>query len=269
MIHLSTVSLNKPDPGEAGTFPFSVPIISSMERLEFTQEVTFLVGENGSGKSTLLEAIACAAGLPAVGSESLATDKTLAAVRPLAKRLKLAWSRRTHRGFFMRTEDFFGFARFLTGAREEYEADLDRVDKETEGRSITAQKMARLPYSRELHDMERRYGKDLNARSHGESYFTVFQSRFVPNGLYLLDEPEAPLSPVRQLSFISMLKTMVEQQESQFIIATHSPMLMAFPGATIYNFDGGKIRSIAYDEVEHVTITRDFLNNPGQFLKHL
>lgn len=204
-----------------------------------------------------------------MGSESLATDKTLAAIRPLAKRLKLAWGRRTHRGFFMRTEDFFGFAKFLTSAREEYEADLACVEKETADRSITAQNMARLPYKRELHDMERRYGKDLGARSHGESYFTVFQSRFVPNGLYMLDEPEAPLSPVRQLSFISMLKTMVEQQEAQFIIATHSPMLMAFPGATIYNFDGGRIARIPYDEVEHVTITRDFLNNPEQFLKHL
>lgn len=269
MIHLNTVSLNKPGPSEMGEFPFSVPIIGSLEKLEFTSEVTFLVGENGSGKSTLLEAIACACGLPTVGSESVATDKTLAAVRPLARRFKLSWSRRTHRGFFMRTEDFFGFAKLLTGKREEYEADLARVDKETEGRSITAKNMARVPYLTELHAMERRYGKDLGARSHGESYFTVFQSRFVPNGLYLLDEPEAPLSPVRQLSFISMLKTMVERQEAQFIIATHSPMLMAFPGATIYNFDGGKISRLPYDEVEHVTITRDFLNNPEQFLKHL
>ena len=117
--------------------------------------------------------------------------------------------------------------------------------------------------------MERRYGKDLSARSHGGSYFTLFRSRFVPGGLYMLDEPEAPLSPVRQLSFISMLKEMAEQQQAQFIVATHSPIIMAYPGATIYSFDNNAIRRVPYDHLEHVTVTRDFLNNPEQFLRHL
>jgi predicted ATPase len=169
----------------------------------------------------------------------------------------------------MRTEDFFGFAKQLTSTREEYEADLARVDKETVGRSETARSLARSPYLSQLHEMKRRYGEDLSARSHGESYFKVFQSRFVPDGLYMLDEPEAPLSPLRQLSLLSMLKEMVEKQNAQFIIATHSPILMAFPNATIYNFDGGQIKPIAYDEVEHVAITRSFLQNPEQYLKHL
>jgi predicted ATPase len=269
MIHLASVRLDRDEvEGESG-FPFDVPIVESLERLDFPSEVTFLVGENGSGKSTLLEAIAMAVGLPAVGSDRLEADESLAAVRPLAHRLRLSWNRRTHRGFFMRTEDFFGFSRRLASTRQEYEADLERVDRETQGRSITARKMARVPYARELHEMERRYGKDLSARSHGESYFTLFQSRFVPGGLYMLDEPEAPLSPVRQLSMIAMMKEMVEQKQAQFIIATHSPILMAYPGATIYSFNGGAIRHVAYDEVEHVAVTRDFLNNPEQFLKHL
>lgn len=269
MIHLATIIFNKSRSADHERFPFSVPIVQSLKELELASEVTFLVGENGSGKSTLLEAIACAAGLPTVGSESVQSDKTLADIRPLANQLRLSWARRTHRGFFMRTEDFFGFAKQLTSTREEYEAELARLDEEMVDRSETARNFARLPYVKGLHEMRRRYGEDLAARSHGESYFKVFQSRFVPDGLYMLDEPEAPLSPLRQLSLISMLKEMVEQQSAQFIIATHSPILMAFPNATIYNFDNGRIKRIAYDEVEHVIITRSFLNDPEQFLKHL
>jgi predicted ATPase len=269
MIHLASVRLEQEDLDEQQGFPFEVPIVRSLETLEFTSEVTFLVGENGSGKSTLLEAIAIATGLPAVGSHNPEVDATLHAVRPLADRLRLSWQRRTHRGFFMRTEDFFGFSRRLNETRAEYEADLRRVERETEGRSITARNMARVPYLKELHEMERRYGKDLSARSHGESYFTLFQSRFVPGGLYMLDEPEAPLSPVRQLSLISMMKEMVEQKQAQFIVATHSPILMAYPGATIYSFNDGAIRAVPYDEMEHVTLTRAFLNDPEQFLRHL
>ena len=269
MIHLARIRLDQDDLADQEGFPFDLPIVRSLEALDFSSEVTFLVGENGSGKSTLLEAIAIAARLPAVGSDRLEADSTLEAVRPLADYLRLSWQKRTHRGFFMRTEDFFGFSKHLTATRAEYEADLRRVERETEGRSITARNMARVPYVKELREMERRYGKDLSARSHGESYFTLFQSRFVPGGLYLLDEPEAPLSPVRQLALISMMKEMVKQKEAQFIVATHSPILMAYPGATIYGFNEGTVRQTPYNQLEHVTVTRDFLNNPEQFLKHL
>ncbi len=113
-----------------------------------------------------------------------------------------------------------------------------------------------------------RYGEDADARSHGESFLQLFQSRFVPGGLYLLDEPEAPLSPQRQLALLSMLKEMAGQ-DSQFVVATHSPILMALPGADILSFDHAPARRVRYEEVEHVTLTRDFLNNPEAFLRHL
>ena len=116
--------------------------------------------------------------------------------------------------------------------------------------------------------MEQRYGGDLDARSHGEGFLTLFKSRFVPGGLYLLDEPEAPLSPQSQLALMVMLAEMLER-DAQFIIATHSPILMAYPGATIYMFDSPPIRRVAYDELEHVALTRDFLNDPAPFLNHL
>jgi predicted ATPase len=113
-----------------------------------------------------------------------------------------------------------------------------------------------------------KYGEDADARSHGESFLQLFQARFVPGGLYLLDEPEAPLSPQRQLALLSMLREMAAQ-DSQFIIATHSPLLMAFPDATILSFDRAPVREIAYDEVEHVSLTRAFLSDPERFLRRL
>lgn len=116
--------------------------------------------------------------------------------------------------------------------------------------------------------MHELYGGGLDVQSHGESYFKLFQSRFRPNGLYLLDEPEAPLSPMRQLSLIAMIEEMVKQ-DGQFIIATHSPILLAYPDAAILQFTDGTIQAARYDELEHVTITRSFLNNPDAYLRHL
>jgi predicted ATPase len=121
----------------------------------------------------------------------------------------------------------------------------------------------------QLHALRTRYNGDLDERSHGESFFTFFKARFNPNGLYLLDEPEAPLSPLRQLAFLSLLKEMVEGHNAQFIIATHSPILMAYPGAIILSFDQSPVVPVAYDDLEHVSLTRDFLNNRETFLRQL
>lgn len=266
MIHLQSVTVKN---RTASTeFPHTIPIIQSLSSVEFKTDVTFLVGENGSGKSTLLEAIACAAGLPAVGSEHIEQDQTLHAIRRYARLLRLAWTKKTHHGFFMRSEDFFGFVKRVAQTRDELQAELRQVEHDYAGRSESAKAFARMPYTRELHALDSSYGADLDAYSHGESYFTLFKARFVPDGLYLLDEPEAPLSPMRQLSLLAMLRLMVNQN-AQFIIATHSPILMAYPGATILSFDDGEIRQVAYDDLEHVVITRSFLNNPDAFLKHL
>ena len=270
MIHLKAVHLAAALDNAAG-FPFSVPAIRSLADapVEFSSEMTFLVGENGSGKSTFLEALACAAGSIAVGSESVERDRTLAPVRSLAKQLRLSWCKRKHAGFFMRSEDFFGYVKWNRNTREEFERDLAAIDEEYKGRSEQARGLAQMPILRELADMRRRYGEDLDAYSHGESYFTLFKSRFVPNGLYLLDEPEAPLSPMRQLGLLSILKMMVEEHNAQFIIATHSPMLMAFPNASIYSFDAEGMRPVTYEQVEHVTLMRSFLSNPQRYLRHI
>jgi predicted ATPase len=267
MIHLRGISLTRPEVMPA-TFPFNVPVIATLDALEFTNEVTFFVGENGSGKSTLLETIACAARLPTVGSDHVDTDPTLANVRDLSNHLRWSWSKRTRRGFFMRSEDFFGYAKRMSQTQRELRDDVESVQHEYRERSLLAQQLAQLPLRRELHAIQQSYGDGLDAQSHGESYFKLFRSRFVPNGLYLLDEPEAPLSPMRQLALLAMLKQMIEQG-AQFIIATHSPIILAYPGALIYSFDDGKIQPCDYETLEHVTITRTFLNNPDAYLRHL
>jgi len=249
-------------------YPFNIPAIQGNREIEFSTPVTFLVGENGSGKSTLLEAIAVEIGAYTVGAEELARDKTLKEVQALSKILKLVWSVRTRRGFFLRAEDFFGYVKRLAQMEADLLAEIRQVDKEYEGRPDYAKGLARMPYVSELQALREQYGRNLNTYSHGESFLELFQSRFQPGGLYLLDEPEAPLSPLRQLTLLSMIKQMVNEN-CQFIIATHSPILMAFPDAQILNFDYAPARIVPYAELEHVTVTRSFLNDPEQYLRHL
>lgn len=254
-------------PDEAG-FPFSVPAIRSLGSLDLDAPVTFFVGENGSGKSTLMEAIAIAARLPTVGSAQPEHDRTLDAQRRLARALSLVWRRRTHRGFFLRAEDFFGFAKSLAELRSEMQRQLAGIAEEYRERSSYARGLAELPMRRSLAEMEARYGIDLDASSHGESFLRLFRSRFVPDGLYLLDEPEAALSPRSQLALLAMLAEMVEQG-SQFIVATHSPLLLSYPGARIFSFDETPVAPVEYDRLEHVALTREFLADPHRFLRHL
>ncbi len=261
---LQSLSL-KPEAARRATFPFNLPLLQNLQTLEFPTAITFLVGENGAGKSTLLEALAAAVGSITIGGEDIQRDQTLAHARSLAKRLKLTWHKRTTRGLFLRAEDFFNFSRRvnqlhhdLHEMKQEYEGQLSGYGLQLAQGSAEAQRRA----------LVEKYGEDADAASHGEGFLRLFQARFVPGGLYLLDEPEAPLSPLRQLAFMSMLKEMIAQN-AQFIIATHSPILMAFPEATILNIDHSPIRTVQYHELEHVTLTRDFLNNPEAFLRRL
>jgi predicted ATPase len=203
-----------------------------------------------------------------VGSASTRSDPSLGPARALAKYFKLAWSKRTQRGFFLRAEDFFGYAKRINQMRAEMQADLDEIDEDYKNRSDYARDLAKMSTASGLGALQQRYGEGLDTRSHGESFLALFQTRFVPDGLYLLDEPEAPLSPIRQLALISAIKAMLTQN-GQFIIATHSPILMAFPDASILDFDGGRVHPARYDELEHVRLMRDFLQDPQAFLRNL
>lgn len=268
MPHLRTVALGERDPTGPDRFPFTVPIIRELGTLSVDNDVTFLVGENGSGKSTLLEGLALATKLPTVGSESANKDKTLDAQRRLAKALKLTWHRKVHRGFFLRAEDFFGFTKAIAKLRADMLEELARIEVEYRDRPSPARGLASMPALTTIHELERRYGIDLDENSHGQSFLKLFRSRFVPGGLYLLDEPEAPLSPQSQLALLVMIGDMV-RQDAQFIIATHSPILLGFPNATIYSCDSVPMERVPFEELDHVVITREFLNAPGRFLRHL
>jgi predicted ATPase len=240
-----------------------------LRKIEFGAPVTFFVGENGSGKSTLLEALAVAAEAVALGAADLETDPTLAAARTLAANLTLSLGTpRPVTRLFVRAEDVFGFVK--------------RVSEEMHGlRELESGYLAEGPPPRgsgleravgsvagQRGALARRYGVDPDARSHGETFLAFLQQRVVRRGLYFFDEPETPLSPTRVLALIAMLRDAVAEG-SQFVIATHSPILMATPGADIRLFDGETIRTVAYDEVEHVRVTRDFLNAPERYLRHL
>jgi predicted ATPase len=268
VIHLRSLQLRPPVTDMTGRFPYNIPALQGLESIEFSAPVTFLVGENGSGKSTLLEGLAVAANMIAAGTDHTATDESLDSVRQFSRQLQLVWSKRTRRGFFLRAEDFFGYVKRLAQTRAELEQQLQEMKEETRGRSKLAQGLATMPMARELQAMENQFSRDIATYSHGESFIEFFQARFIPDGLFLLDEPEAPLSPVRQLGFLSLLKQMVAQG-GQFIIATHSPIMLAYPEAVILSCDERPIRPVPYDSLEHVTLTRDFLNNPEAFLRHL
>lgn len=264
MIHLRSIGI-KPAAKKLDAFPFKLPLVRKFKEIKFRAPVTFLVGENGTGKSTLLEAVAAGVNSVVVGGEDVRSDKTLAHARALGAQLKFVWQNKTHRGFFLRAEDFFNFARRINQTSAELEEMATEFEQELTGYGL---RLAQGVVRGQRRALAERYGEDADARSHGESFLSLFRSRFVPGGLYLLDEPEAPLSPQRQLALLSMLKEMTAE-DAQFIIATHSPILMAFPGASILSFDRLPVREVAYEEVEHVSLTRDFLNRPEAFLKHL
>jgi predicted ATPase len=261
-------SVHRRGGADESRFPFTVPAIRSLDALAFPAPVTVFVGENGSGKSTLLEGIAAAAGLPAVGSEDVDADHTLADQRLLSDALRLVWNRRTRRGFFLRAEDFFGYTKRLAVMRADLLARLAEIEVEYADRSAYARGLAAGPVWASLEALESRYGVNLDANSHGQSFLRLFQSRFVPGGLYLLDEPEAPLSPQSQLGLMAMMSDMVAQ-DAQFIVATHSPMLMAYPGATIVSFDREPVEVVRYEDLESVRLVRDFLVEPERYLRRL
>lgn len=215
-------------------FPFDVPAFAGGIHLEIRSRVTFLVGENGTGKSTLLEALAECCGFNPEGGSRDHHRAVFAERSRLAQSLRLAWRRKVVEGFFLRAESFYNVASYLD----------------------------------EVSDMRAYGGRSLHAQSHGESFLALFNNRF-EQGLYLLDEPEAALSPQRQLSLLRILHDLEAPGHAQFVIATHSPILLSYPGAVIYTFDVGGIEEIDYRETKHFQLTRDFLNSPERFYKHL
>lgn len=268
MFHLKEVRYINENCEPSNTYPFNIDLIKSFTKITFDSPVTILVGENGTGKTTLLEAIACAIGSITIGDIDIGEDREFEYARKLSKYLKLSWTKKSNRGFFLRAEDFINYLRKLHMMKAYMEKEIDAVDNRYKNKSQFSRNLARMPYARSLYEMENMYEGELEKKSHGESFLEFFSSRFIPNGLYILDEPETPLSPMNQFAFMAMLKEMVKQN-SQFVIATHSPIIMAYPGATIYDLDKLPIKKINYWEIESVKFFKSFLNNPEGFLRYL
>lgn len=242
-LYLRHVELLREQVPSFGTYPFKLPVVRTLQKLVFEKEVTFLVGENGSGKSTLLEGIAAAWGFNPEGGTLNFSFNTRASHSGLYEYLRIARGvRRPKDGFFLRAESYYNVASYIDELDEDPFA--GRPVKDSYG------------------------GKSLHEQSHGESFFATFVHRFGGQGLYILDEPEAALSPVRQMSLLARMHELVKLH-SQFIIATHSPILMAYPGADIYLLEGEQITPVALEDTEHYSVTRAFMTNRQKMLREL
>jgi predicted ATPase len=213
--------------------PFDVAALRGLD-LELRSKVTFFVGENGSGKSTLLEAVAQGCGFNVHGGGRDHQAQTVDNRGDLASALRLSWMPKVTDGFFMRAESFFNFASYI-----------DQVST-----------------------LQRYGGRRLHEQSHGESFLALFLNRF-DRGIYVLDEPEAALSPQRQLAFLKVIHDLEATGQAQFLIASHSPILLAYPNATLLSLDGGAIQEIAYADTEHYKLTKAFLDSPERYFKYL
>lgn len=239
MPFLKAVFRTEPD-GPVEEYLDEIPSIAGLDELHFTAPVTFFVGENGSGKSTLLEAMAVLIGMNAEGGGINFNFSTRASHSGLHHTLRLRRSvYRPATTFFLRAESYYNLGTYLE--------ELERVSPG-----------ALAAYG----------GVSPHEQSHGESFLRLVVNRFGPQGLYLLDEPEAALSPIRQLSLLAEMHRLV-REGSQLIIATHSPILMAYPDAQILQFGTEGIRQIAYEDTEHYQVTRDFLSDPLRMMRIL
>ncbi len=238
--YIREVKINKSEIEDINKYPFSLPIIKNLNRLKFHPKVTFIVGENGSGKSTLLEGIAVSYGFNPEGGTKNFNFSTYDSHSNLHKYITLIKGiKRPQDSFFLRAESLYNVA-----------SNIDELDSEEAiGNKI----------------IDSYGGKSLHNQSHGESFFSIFMNRFSQNGIYILDEPEAALSPSRQMMMLTRIHELVNKG-CQFIISTHSPILMAYPDSIIYEIMDDEIKRVEYEETENYQITSEFLNNKEQFL---
>jgi predicted ATPase len=253
------------DAGKQHPFPYNIPAIKYAQHITLNDRITIFVGDNGSGKSTLLESIALSLNLPLTGG-AIGGHAGFEAARLLKPFVQLEWKRQTNKGFFFRAEDFSDFINSVEREQEKIKRDLAELKGEVDD-AIIERMSETMNYS--LHAMREKYGENMQAYSHGEAYLTILQARILNKGIYLLDEPEAALSPLKQLSLMAFILRVLKDSTAQFIIATHSPILMGIPGATIYEIREDGMQAVGYKETDHYRITKTFLDNPGHYLRHL
>jgi predicted ATPase len=237
------------------------------QTIELNSSVTVFVGENGAGKSTLLELVASKLNLPRIAKDTQYQDGEFVSLKEALPNVSLNMAFRPQ-GFFFRSEDFITYIRFLEDEKAASAAELKRIQAEYKNRSEYARMMASSPHQRTISDIDSMYEKPLSEESHGESYLDFFASRLAPKRLYLMDEAEVPLSIENQLALLVMISNAVKEG-CQFILSTHSPILMAYPNATIYRIGCDGATAVQYEEIESVSLMKDFLNNKERYLNRL
>jgi predicted ATPase len=261
MTFIKSFSIN---PARKTVFPYSIPAVKFAKQVKLDDRVTIFVGDNGCGKSTLLETLGLHLNIPVIGGY-INSDAGFEAAKKLQPFLKIEWKREVRKGFFFRAEDFSDFVNSVERQRnklfESYRELKDQVDD-----SIIEKMMETENYV--LHAMRKDYGENMQAFSHGEAYLKIIQTRINGKGIYILDEPEAALSPLKQLSLIAFILEVLKDNNTQFIISTHSPILMGIPGALIYEISDEGMNAVNYEETDHYRITKTFLNNPQHYLRH-
>ncbi len=265
MVHLKKVLLHETQ--ETG-YPFSVPALRREQIIAFERPVTVFIGENGCGKSTLLDLIAAKTALYRITKEDKIRRENDTLFRAAAKTIGVEFHLLKPSGFYFSAEDFTSYIHSLAQEKELAKEELARVQREYGSRSDYARMMASAPFSRTLGEIEGMYQKDLLTASHGESYLDFFASRLRKDQLYLLDEPETPLSIQNQLTLIAMIDQAVADG-CQFILATHSPILMGIPDADLWEFVEDRLEPTTFAQVESVNLLRQYLHDPTPFFHHL
>ena len=262
MPYLASININTT---RQHPFPFDVPAIKFAKDIDLSNNITFLVGENGTGKSTLLESIACKLNLPHM--EGFGYDKnSFSAARTLEPFLHFTWGMERFAGFFFRAEDFGDYLNSIHRKGTTIEQQMGDMGEDVPRHIVEQMKNSA---NTQLRNMRQTYGQELQAFSHGEAYLHIMDQRINKRGIYLLDEPEAALSPARQLTLIHFIQNHLKHYNSQFIVATHSPMLLAYPEAAIYEISDNHMAKTDLQNTDHYSITKSFLDNPEAFLRHL
>ena len=254
-------------PFDSEEYPFNIPCIKNTNEIDLSNPITIFVGDNGSGKSTLLKAIAYYNNSINVSSQDI-NSAYYEEVKKLSSKMKLSYDFKSRSGFFFSGEEFITYINNLKHMKQELREDLKRIDEEYKNKSKFAQGQARMAAAGQLYAMNQAYDGELKDKSHGEGFLEFFKKRMHKEGIYLLDEPETPLSAINQYQLVVMITDLVKSG-SQVIIATHSPIIMALKDAKIYNFTEASIEEIDYDDVESVNFTKHFLNNKENFINRL
>jgi predicted ATPase len=248
---------------QQNTYPFNLDLLNQNISLDVSSPVTILWGDNGSGKSSFLKMINTKLGLIEINYP----NKVKNSLKPISSIL-FKPSTGKIKGFYFDSLVFINYIDYMNKEIQDARSNMSRVDNEYKEKSEYSKMMAKSPYARTIHELKSMYKGDLLKSSHGESFLDFFSSRLKDNQLYLLDEPETPLSIQNQLTLLAMIID-ATKKGCQFIIATHSPVLAAFPNAIIYELENNSFNKKSFDEIENIQLLKQFLNQKEQFLKHL